>query len=271
MPIRTIAVHVADDPYGPNRVRLALALALRFDAHLDVVYTSPRVEMPASAVGRAMSMAYIEAMAEEHRGHVSGLLGETETICQDYRFWQWHMGKSDVEATIARYAHLSDLCVVEQPTREMEELSSAIPLSDFVYVAAGTPLLTVPPHWNNGDLGRHVLIVWKNSAEAISAVRSSLDFLGGAKTVHVAADPHDPHAAPPGSDLIAFLKRHGVAADLVMADPSSASELIDAARRLDGDLIVTGAIGHHGLRDLILGSTLDHLLRDAPVPVLLRR
>ena len=146
MSIKSIVVHLADDPYGLDRLRLAHSLAERFETHLDAVYTSTRVVIPAPAVGRAASMAYIEVMAEEAKAHVNDLLAETEKTCADLPSWQWQMGTSNVEDAVARYAHLADLVIVEQPTREMEERTTSIPLADYVYIAQGSPLLVVPPH-----------------------------------------------------------------------------------------------------------------------------
>ncbi|MCA9531885.1 MAG: universal stress protein [Myxococcales bacterium] len=49
------------------------------------------------------------------------------------------------------------------------------------------------------------------------------------------------------------------------------AELCDAAAELHGDVLVVGTRGRGGLRHLMLGSTADHCLRHAPVPVLVVR
>ncbi len=67
-------------------------------------------------------------------------------------------GKSGVHEAVERYAHLSDLTVVEQPTREMQERTSSIELKDFVHVATGSPMPVIPPTWASRDIGRQSLI-----------------------------------------------------------------------------------------------------------------
>ena len=48
----------------------------------------------------------------------------------------------------------------------------------------------------------------------------------------------------------------------------TAAEIADAARALDADLLVVGAHGRHPVRDLLLGTTVQKLLRLSPSPVL---
>jgi len=269
--VKSIVVHLADDPSGPDRVRFAVALAGRLGAHLDGVYTSRRVSLPAPIVGRGMSLGYVEAMSEESRGHVDELLAVTEEICQDLPSWQWHMGTPSVEDSIARYSHLADMVVVEQPSERSREHASLIELGHYAELASGSPLLVIPPHWQNAGLGERVLYFWRNSSEAISAVRSSYSLLQKGVQAFVVADHHDRFATPPGSDFVAYLARHDVRAEIVETHDEHSKNLINIATSLNCDLMVMGAVPHHGLKDMILGTTTDHVLQHARVPVLVRR
>ena len=47
--------------------------------------------------------------------------------------------------------------------------------------------------------------------------------------------------------------------------------VLDEAANWPADLIVIGTHGRRGLRRLVLGSDAEHILRSAPVPVLLVR
>lgn len=67
-------------------------MAKRFQAHLEVVFTFERAEMPPAAVGRAMSLEFLELMSEEMNAHVSDVMAQCDESCHDLPSWQWHMG-----------------------------------------------------------------------------------------------------------------------------------------------------------------------------------
>jgi universal stress protein A len=54
--------------------------------------------------------------------------------------------------------------------------------------------------------------------------------------------------------------------EVVMGVP--ATEVIEAAKRRDSDLIVMATHGRTGLRHLVLGSVVEQVVREAPCPVL---
>jgi manganese transport protein len=59
-------------------------------------------------------------------------------------------------------------------------------------------------------------------------------------------------------DIVSALKRSGLEADLrIVHGRSPRTEIVSAARALQPDLVVMGAHGHTGLKDLIFGSTID--------------
>jgi nucleotide-binding universal stress UspA family protein len=59
------------------------------------------------------------------------------------------------------------------------------------------------------------------------------------------------------------------ASGLAVADDATVAEtLVRLAHENGAQALVIGAHGHHELRNLVLGSTLSHLLRQAPCPVL---
>jgi universal stress protein A len=47
-----------------------------------------------------------------------------------------------------------------------------------------------------------------------------------------------------------------------------AYEIVEAAKRLDTDLIIISTHGHTGLKHVFLGSTAENVVRYAPCPVL---
>jgi nucleotide-binding universal stress UspA family protein len=59
---------------------------------------------------------------------------------------------------------------------------------------------------------------------------------------------------------------------LAVADEITVADtLIRLAKQFDASVIVVGSHGHHGLTELLLGSTTRDVLKHAPVPVLVTR
>ena len=68
-----------------------------------------------------------------------------------------------------------------------------------------------------------------------------------------------------------YLEPHGIAAEKILEKGSATDGILAAAEKTDCDLIIMGAFGHSRVRELLLGSTTDGILRNADVPVLLYR
>jgi nucleotide-binding universal stress UspA family protein len=59
--------------------------------------------------------------------------------------------------------------------------------------------------------------------------------------------------------------------DLAMRTGEPHREILELVERIDAHLVVMGAYGHSRIRELIIGSTTEQVLRHAKVPVLLSR
>ena len=76
-------------------------------------------------------------------------------------------------------------------------------------------------------------------------------------------------------DALARLVAEQVPKDLVaraaLRDGRPSQEIVAAARAEDADLIVIATHGHTGLKKVLLGSTTERVVREAPCPVLVVR
>ena len=68
-----------------------------------------------------------------------------------------------------------------------------------------------------------------------------------------------------------FLEPHGLEITKVHAGGRASEEIPKAAEKEGCDLIIMGAFGHSRVRELLLGSTTDSILRSTDIPVLLCR
>lgn len=269
---KCIVVHLTGDPRYLHRLKIAADLARRFDAHLDVVYALGPAHNPAPAIGRAISMEYLKEAADAASAAAAKAEQEVKAFCDaNVKSWTWHMEGGDVEEIVARYAHLSDLVVVDQSPQGLLEDLLESDMTEHLLMSAGCPLLLVPTAWTDAPIGKHVLIAWKNSREAISAVRGSLSFLTTADTVLIVAEPDDKRrGSSPGEDLKNYLSYHGVSATMIDPSDGHKRDILKIAQEHDRDLIVMGSSGHSRFSRWIFGDFTEHVLRHTKVPVLMR-
>ena len=68
-----------------------------------------------------------------------------------------------------------------------------------------------------------------------------------------------------------YLKPYKVQVDLVGVSGNPEKEIIRVAGERHCDLMIMGAFGHSRIREAILGSTTEQVVRKADVPVLLSK
>lgn len=271
MAIKCIVVHMAYDKRHLARLRLSVGLAKRFGAHLNVVYATPNPANPPGMIGRAASMAYLDDAREEEERHVAAIKKELAEECTGLRSWEWHEEHGGVNELVGRWAHLADLVVVEQEPREHVENGIIFHMADHLVVSAGCPLLMVPWKWQDGLPGRRVLVAWKNTREAIKAVRGGTPFLREADEVLILASANDKFTDSPGTELATYLGYHNIPARVLKPNKKAGKGILQAAEAEGCDLIVMGAFAHTRLRERLVGGVTDHVMRNTTIPVLMRQ
>jgi nucleotide-binding universal stress UspA family protein len=73
------------------------------------------------------------------------------------------------------------------------------------------------------------------------------------------------------SAVVDQLAEEGITADYAVHDGPVGNDIIEAAASTGADLIVMCSHGRTGLRRLVFGSVADHVVRNAPMPVLVVR
>ena len=267
--VKCIVVHISDDRKHTLRLHVAAELARRFHAHLNAVYAKPAVNYPAPAVGRAVSMHYLDEEGEKEEQHSIQIRREVAEICKDLPSWEWHQHFGEVESIIERYSHLADLVIAEQTPRTAVEEVLLSDLANNLVRATGCPMLLLPWEWAPGPIGTRVLIAWKDSREASAALRVSMDFFRQAEQVFVLlAEERD--AEIPGGDIVRYLKCHDVHATVVGTNHGGGKGILSTAAKYDCDLLVMGAFTHSRIREIFLGGVTDTIMRDTTIPVLMR-
>ncbi|PHR73949.1 MAG: universal stress protein [Arcobacter sp.] len=116
-----------------------------------------------------------------------------------------------------------------------------------------------------------IIIGWNNSPEASRALTSSLDLLKAAKKVKIVSSKEYIKNENQMKDIQEYLSLHGIKStyEIVKTTRIPGQALLNAANEGNFDLIVAGAFGQKGLRELMFGGTTRYLLENSTLPVFL--
>ncbi|UTP41160.1 universal stress protein [Phenylobacterium sp. LH3H17] len=243
---------------------MAAGLARDFNAHL--------IGLGAEAVEAAyMADPYSSLMTAEWivaaQDQVAARLKEAEeTFRRDAAGvdLEWRAMQSFPNAALVEVSRAADLIVVGAVARGASNYRTANAAE--VVMGSGRPVLVVP------EAGRHlraanIVIAWKDTREARRAVADAMPFLLRAENVVVQAvctdDDGVESAAFQANDVVAALRRHGVAARpgvTTARDEDVVKELYRIAGLNEADLIVAGAYGHSRLAEWAFGGVTSDLL-----------
>ena len=272
MSYASILVHVETGSTSSDaRLDLASGLARRFNATLIGLAAEAMRPPIVDAFGGAVLIGEVLAAEEEQ------IRSELEAAERKFRS---HRGVQELSAqwlayvdlpaqVMAREARSADLVVIG---RDLERLRAGMyrtPDPGEVIMAAGRPVLVVPPGAAKLDAS-HVVVAWKDTREARRAVWDASPFLRAAEAVHVievAAAAEIQEATARVSDVVRHLDRHQVKAKgevRTQRETSAADELILVAEQHGADLIVAGAYGHARIREWVLGGVTRDLLTHCP-------
>ena len=291
--IKTILVPVAGVEADKSRLLAALAVARRFDAHLDVLHVRPD---PAQLVAAAASAAYgvtevvaalldqfekdAQARLEAAQEAFAAFVKSENLELRDHRAAArarasaaWLKQTGNAGERVARLARSHDLVVAGRSSDSQEPTSGTL---EIALMEGGRPVLVIPQGMTR-VLGRTVVIAWKDTAEAARAVMAAGPFLALADRIEVVAvsenetgeDQEDRESAERLVESLAWHDFKASARIVPSRGGSGPEALLAAVRDLDGDLVVMGAYGHSRLREMIFGGFTRHVLRGADVPVLM--
>lgn len=126
------------------------------------------------------------------------------------------------------------------------------------------PVLVVP---GEPTEVRKVLFLYDGSRAAERAVQFWVNGLSTvSKEMTILSVCEEDEGCLPGE--MAFLKEHGVSTEVVERKGAVMKVVEDVVSEKQPDLILAGATGHSGLKEMILGSTTQHLVRNTTIPLL---
>ncbi len=249
-----ILVPVSGEPIGFLGLDQALELARLEGAELHGLHVVPAEERRTGAAAQAVRDEF------DRRCRAAGILGNLA------------IEVGEVAPTICRLAALTDLVVLNLAYPPGPEPRARLG-SGFrnIILHCPRPLLAVPQVWpwperillayDGSPKSEEALFVATYLAEARQTPLVVVTVLQAGQVTQASVD----HARD-------YLGLHEVAAQFVVREGGEApGSILGAADEYQSNLIVCGGYGAHPMVELVLGSTIDRLLREARRPVLICR
>lgn len=163
------------------------------------------------------------------------------------------------------YSKISDIVIAAAPPSGI-----ATETFEAAVMKSGKPVLMFPRIMRKFSLDS-IVIGWNNSPECSRAFTSSIELLKMAKKVEIITAKEYFKYDSLGEDMLEYLRMHGVEAKfkVVKTKKTPGKALLNYANDGNFDLIVAGAYGHKGLKELMLGGTTRYLFENSKIPIFL--
>ena len=273
MSIKSILLHIADDPRHGIRTRLAIQLAKRTNAHIHALYVT-RPLRAAGAAGRAASVAFEESAREAAGKRLASAKAELEAACDSSGIThRWIETNEDHLDAMVRHTHIADIAIVSQTEPQHLEDHVFYQLPEKLIIAAGCPVLIVPRQGDAFDLEGAIVIAWRATREAVRAVRDSLTLMKSARHVTVLTVGKEPADSIQGDEIVEYLTLHDIPTERKTdfennGESDIGRAILHHARDEKASFIVMGAFGHSRLRELVMGSVTREVLTHSTIPIL---
>lgn len=288
--IKTILVTAYGSDADVATYETALAVARQFGAHLDVLHVEIdpvelAVAMTTEAPGAgALTQGSLDQLEEDTRERTANALQAYTSFCERNQISttatpgkpegkvsaEWHVERGQETRWLSVYGLTADLIIAPRGGGDDVTPRSVL---ETTLTEAGRPILVPSASAVAPTLADTVAIAWKPVPSASRAVAAAMPFITRAKNVVVLTIAEGDRAdGDDGADrLVRALAWHGVTATvqrLTAGDDGAPATLLSAAGSTAG-LLVMGGYGHSQLREWIFGGFTQHVLADAPLPVLL--
>jgi nucleotide-binding universal stress UspA family protein len=263
---KTIIVQLDIDARAAPRLAFAWSLARRFEASLiGFCAAEPFLSIPEDVDGSSPSVK-MQQKCIEIEEQLKALKSEFDDFV-DRHHGAWLGMVGDPTKLLACHARAADLLVASANNGIAGGLRTVFP--GELILSAGRPVLF--PNERHAPLAAdNILVSWKDTREARRAVADAMPFLITAQEVLVATieDDHGGYAHDSAAEVVGFLGRHGVKARskvISASDRETPEALLNEAKEIGADLIVSGGYGHSRLREWIFGGVTRSLLADRSI------
>lgn len=288
MAVRKLLLPLTGTAAGEAALATALMIARLWNAHVTALHVRVDSRDVAPLAGEGLSGAMIEEMMtatekeSAERSHAVRAMFDRFVAEHAVAMGEPRTGGEGATASfavvtgreedlVAQLARLADLTIVPHPEGG-DDVSSSDALHAVLF-DSGRPVL-IAPKAAPASIGTRICVAWNGTAESSAAVQAALPWLERAGSARILAGEGYQRRGPEAPDLAAYLRLHGVQAEVATFRPVDGvvgAGLLAAAHEFGADLLAMGAYSHSRLRQLILGGVTRHVLEHATLPVLMNR
>ncbi|GAA0280937.1 universal stress protein [Alteraurantiacibacter aestuarii] len=268
--MRSILLHIHDDPCLDARIQVAFDLARTFDGHVTCLQVLPyEFGVPGDIYGN-MALQLNPILRENAENLATTV--KTRLAREDVP-WDWVLDDGLAQLRLKVHAGLSDVVVMGACAEPFGQTSYSDVAAEVV-TGARTPVMLVPEKCTTFDPSVPAVVAWNGSPEASRALRAAVPVLQRSSAVHLLSVIEEKRSEfdLPAIEGARYLARHGIEATMVELPQSSGGirdTLMHAAHSREAGLIVMGAYGHSRLRERILGGVSRSMITDPELPILL--
>jgi len=254
-----------------ERLRGALSLTKIFNAHLKIIHAQSKpsdlIGPELYALSSSVRQQIVSIMDESVRQDQADLRQHFEDLCRDNDVAvshqsdasrpsaSWHEIQGARSALVGLHGRVSDLIIVPH-----SKSGDATLTFEEAILHTGRAVFLVPRGMWEINL-TNAVIGWDGGLECVRAVQQALPFLKRATGVTIAVGHNQPTDRPSAEAASDYLSCHGISADIRTfggSGTSPGSAIVEIAKELKSDLLVTGAYAHTRLRQRLLGGVTSH-------------
>ncbi len=262
-----------------ERIQGALTIAKYFKCHLEILQAQAKPSkifkkmdevIPANMLGEINAIAETR-LNEEHQKYRN--LVKKEATKLDIKISNIALNGIPTAELIVGEGYRSE--IIEQESKYCDLVLTASPHNgkitatfEAVVVKSGKPVLMFPREMKSFST-QNILIGWNNSPEASKALSLSIPLLKKAKKVHLIYSKEYVENESEIKKIQSYLRVHGIEItyEEIQTTKIAGQALLNNAIQGNYDLIVAGAFGHRGLKELMLGGTTKYILEHTDIPV----
>lgn len=257
-----------------ERIRGALLVVKYFNVHLDILYSIPCFDM-IHQLPYNLQEEFEKFTKQEEKIDVKEFRDIFEKLCDDMDINISKSSLKEYPSVHILYQHGDRGNMVEKESKYYDLVIAASPpngIATRTFEAAvlhsGKSVIMIPRVMTKFNI-KSIIIGWNNSQEASRAITSSLDLLKQADKVHIVSSEEYSPEKKELEKLSSYLLEHDINAtlELVKTTIHPGEALLKAAKNGNYDLIVAGAYGHKGLKELMFGGATSFLLKNSDIPV----
>ncbi len=263
-----------------ERIHGALLVSKHFNTHLEVLISHASIRnsipegiaLPEEVLKRLSNIEENNLQRELsiHEGIFNKCcmelgVGISSSALSDKCTAHLNVGAGTRSTLVAQQSKFCDMVIAAAPPKGV-----ATATFQATVLQSGKPVMVIPRIMKEFKVD-NIMIGWNNSPQASRAISEAIPLLKQAKRVHiVSSKAYTTENLSRIKDLRNYLALHDIDAtfELVKTTFVPGEALLKSAQKDDFDLIVAGAYGQKGFKEMMFGGSARYLLQHTTIPTL---